>query len=199
MLECIIALPNQLFYNTGISTYVWVLTNRKEERRKGKIRLVNGVNYFEKMRKSLGDKRNIITPEQRKVLVDLYSMYEEHADYKDFNNEDFGYTKITVERPLLDENGNVVTDKKGNPKPDASLRDTKTVPLTEDIEEYFKREVLPHVPDAWIDDKKNKVGYEIPFTRHFYEFTPLRASGDIMAEIKELEERISKGLLEVIV
>lgn len=198
LLEAVIGLPNQLFYNTGISTYIWILSNRKDERRKGKIRLVNGVDYFEKMRKSLGDKRNIISDKHREELIALYSMYEEHEDYKDFNNEDFGYTKITIERPQRDENGNIITDKKGNAKADASLRDTETVPLTEDIEEYFKREVLPHVPDAWIDYKKSKIGYEIPFTRHFYKFTPLRKSGDIMAEIRELEERISRNLGEVL-
>lgn len=197
LLEAVIGLPNQLFYNTGIATYIWVLTNRKEERRKGKIRLVNGVNYFETMRKSLGDKRNFITPEQQEQLLALYSMYEEHEDYKDFNNEDFGFTKITVVRPLRDEQGEIVTDKKGNPKVDTSLNDTESVPLTEDIQEYFKREVLPHVPDAWIDEKKSKVGYEIPFTRHFYEFTPLRSNTTISDEMNELGALISKLLVEV--
>lgn len=198
LLEAIVALPDQLFYNTGISTYIWVLTNRKTDRRKGKIRLVNGVAYFEKMRKSLGNKRNLISEENRNAIVKLYSMYEPHEDYIDFDNADFGYQKITVERPLYDDNGNAVVDKKGNKKADASLRDTETVPLKEDIQEYFKREVLPHVPDSWIDESKTKIGYEIPFTRHFYKFTPLRSSEDIMGEIKELEERISKKLLEVL-
>lgn len=198
LLEAIIALPDQLFYNTGISTYIWVLTNRKTDRRKGKIRLVNGVAYFEKMRKSLGNKRNLISEENRNAIVKLYSMYEPHEDYIDFDNTDFGYQKITVERPLYDDNGNAVVDKKGNKKADAALRDTETVPLKEDITEYFKREVLPHVPDAWIDESKTKIGYEIPFTRHFYKFTHLRSSEEIMSEIKELEERISKKLLEVL-
>lgn len=198
LLEAIIALPDQLFYNTGISTYIWVLTNRKTDRRKGKIRLVNGTSYFEKMRKSLGNKRNLISEENRNTIVKLYSMYEPHEDYIDFDNTDFGYQKITVERPLYDDNGNVVVDKKGNKKADAALRDTETVPLKEDIHEYFKREVLPHVPDAWIDESKTKIGYEIPFTRHFYKFTPLRSSLEIMDEIKVLEERISKKLLEVL-
>lgn len=198
LLEAIVALPDQLFYNTGISTYIWVLTNRKTDRRKGKIRLVNGVSYFEKMRKSLGNKRNLISEDNRKSIVQLYSMYEPHEDYKDFDNADFGYQKITVERPLYDDNGNVVTDKKGNKKSDTSLRDTETVPLKEDIHEYFTREVIPHVPDAWIDESKTKIGYEIPFTRHFYKFTPLRNSSEIMDEIKELEERISEKLSEVL-
>ncbi|GHU60202.1 hypothetical protein FACS1894171_0710 [Clostridia bacterium] len=197
LLEAIIALPDQLFYNTGISTYIWILTNRKDERRKGKIRLVNGVSYFEKMRKSLGNKRNLISEQNRADIVRLYSMYEPSEDYIDFDNDDFGYRKITVERPLRDENGNPQTDKKGRVVSDASLRDTETVPLKEDIHTYFKREVLPHVPDAWIDETKTKIGYEIPFTRHFYKFTPLRPSDEIMAEIKALEEKIAAELSEV--
>ncbi len=198
LLEAIIALPDQLFYNTSICTYIWILTNRKTERRKGKIRLVNAVSYYEKMRKSLGNKRNIITEEHRKEVVKLYSMYEPDKNYMDFDNANFGYQKITVERPLYEDKGNAVVDKKGIKKADAALRDTETVPLKEDIHEYFKREVLPHVPDAWIDESKTKIGYEIPFTRHFYKFTPLRSSSEIMDEIKVLEERISKKLLEVL-
>ena len=127
-----------ILYNTGISTYVWILTNRKTERRQGKIRLVNGVSYSEKMRKSLGSKRNVISEENRKEIVSLYAMREPNENYIDFDN------------------------------------DTETVPLGEDIHEYFKREVLPHISDAWIDESKTKIGYEIPFTKYFYRFTPLR-------------------------
>jgi type I restriction enzyme M protein len=199
LLEAIVALPNQLFYNTGIATYVWILTNRKKGRRKGKIRLVNGVSYFEKMRKSLGNKRNLINEENRQNIVRLYSMFELDENYIDFDNEDFGYHKITVERPLCDEDGDIVIDKRGSPKADTALRDTETVPLRDDIQAYFEREVLPHVPDAWIDESKTKVGYEIPFTRHFYRFTPLRPSEDIIAEIKALEEKIAARLAEVLV
>lgn len=198
MLEAIIALPDQLFYNTGISTYIWIVTNRKEDRRRGKIRLVNGVNYFEKMRKSLGNKRNFISEQNRRDIVNLYSMMEPHEDYIDFDNEDFGYYKITVERPVYDKNGKLVTDKKGEKKADVALRDTETVSLKEDINDYFAREVLSHVPDAWIDESKTKIGYEIPFTRHFYTFTPLRSSEDITAEIKVLEEKIAKEISEVL-
>ncbi|MEG0693488.1 MAG: N-6 DNA methylase [Oscillospiraceae bacterium] len=198
MLEAIIALPDQLFYNTGISTYIWVLTNRKEERRKGKIRLVNGVSYFEKMRKSLGNKRNLISESNRNEIVRLYSTIEPDKNYIDFDNEDFGYRKITVERPVYDKNGKAITDKKGDKKADTALRDTETVPLKEDIHKYFIREVLPHVPNAWIDENKTKIGYEIPFTRYFYKFTPLRDSSEIMEEIKALEERIAKNLAEVL-
>ena len=197
-LEAIVALPDQLFYNTGISTYIWVLTNRKTDRRKGKIRLVNGVSYFEKMRKSLGNKRNLISESNRKEIVRLYSTMEPDENYIDFANESFGYRKITVERPIYDKNGAAITDKKGNKKADTSLRDTETVPLKEDIHTYFVREVLPHVPDAWIDEDKTKVGYEIPFTRYFYKFTPLRDSSKIMEEIKALEEHITKNLVEVL-
>lgn len=300
MLEAIVALPDQLFYNTGISTYIWIITNRKEERRKGKVRLVNGITYFEKMRKSLGNKRNLIDENSRKAIVDLYATREANENYIDFDNEDFGYRKITVERPLrlaystkeeklehfenvdaycdlrdpeerleswkaqgiydgtqdpsvpddyypklqkalreipqdkmfmniesfepevikvlkkhrlshgkidlkfllplLSEQCNeadIVYDKKGNKKPDTNLRDTETVPLKEDIHKYFEREVLPHIPDAWIDESKTKIGYEIPFTRYFYKFTPLRNSAEIIEEIKELETKISEELSEV--
>ena len=198
LLEAVIALPDQLFYNTGISTYVWILTNRKTERRQGKIRLVNGISYFEKMRKSLGSKRNLISNNNRAEIVSLYGMREPNENYMDFDNDDFGYRKITIERPLYDKNAKPITDKKGNKKTDASLRDSETVPLKEDIHEYFQREVLPHVPDAWIDESKTKIGYEIPFTRQFYKFTPMRNSNEIMAEIKALEERIASNLLEVL-
>jgi type I restriction enzyme M protein len=172
LLEAIIALPDQLFYNTGISTYIWILSNRKSDLRKSKIRLINGASYFEKLRKSLGNKRNVISDKNREDIVKLYSMIEPHEDYIEFDNTDFGYHKITV-------------NSKTNGK------DTERVPLKEDIKEYFAREVLPHVPDAQIAEKKTKIGYEIPFTRHFYKFTPLRKSEDILAEIKELQEKIN--------
>lgn len=193
----IIGLPDQLFYNTGITTYIWILTNRKENRRKGKVRLINGAGFFEKMRKGLGNKRNIISPENRAELVRLYSTYEPDENYMDLDNEDFGYRKIVIERPLLDEDGTPVIDRKGNRKADASLRDYEMVPLKEDIHEYFRREVLPFVPDAWIDKSKTKIGYEIPFTRYFYKFTPLRDSSVIMEDIRALEERIQASLAEV--
>ncbi len=128
----------------------------------------------------------------------LYSMYEADENYMDFNNTDFGFYKIVVERPLRDEYGEIVRDKKGKSIADTSLRDTETVPLKDDIDEYFKREILPHVPDAWIDESKTKIGYEIPFTRHFYKFTPLRPSSEILSEIKELEAKISAQLSEVL-
>ena len=197
LLEAIIGLPDQLFYNTGITTYIWILTNRKENRRKGKVRLINGAGFYEKMRKGLGNKRNMISPKNRAEIVRLYSTYEPDENYMDLDNDDFGYRKIVVERPLLNEDGTPVTDRKGNRKADASLRDYEIVPLKEDIHEYFRREVLPFVPNAWIDESKTKIGYEIPFTRYFYKFTPLRDSSVIMEDIKALEARIQTSLAEV--
>ena len=298
MLEGIIALPDQLFYNTGISTYIWIVTNRKNSDpmkgpvRTGKIQLVNAVDFYQKMRKSLGNKRNEITEEQIKEITRIYGEFKENEYCKIFDNEDFGYQKIVVERPLRlnfqvteerinnlynettfkklaesrkkgaaglkeieegkklqqqiietlktmdstilyknrdaftkalrkafkdsdikldsallkailsalsekDETADICVDSKGNTEPDPDLRDTENVPLKEDIHEYFEREVKPHVPDAWIDESKTKIGYEIPFTRHFYKYQPLRPSEEIMKEIKELEQSILEKLKKV--
>lgn len=196
MLEAIIALPDQLFYNTGIYTYLWFITNRKEKRRKGKIQLINAVSMFEKMTKSLGNKRNLISGEHIEEITSIYGDFKEGEFCKIFDNEDFGYNRIVVERPLI-ENGKVVPDKKGKPKPDANLRDSEDVPLKENIEEYFKREVLPHVPDAWIDHSKTKIGYEINFTRYFYKYKPLRSIDEIKADILKLEQE-TKGMIKSI-
>ncbi|CAN5867938.1 class I SAM-dependent DNA methyltransferase [soil metagenome] len=198
MLEAIIALPDQLFYNTGISTYIWILTNRKTKERKGKVQLVNAVSFFMKMSKSLGNKRNEISPTQINAITQIYGDFLEGEYCKVFNNEDFGYSRITIERPLRDEKGKVVKDKQGNPKADASLRDNENVPLTEGIEEYFQREVLPHVPDAWIDHAKTKVGYEINFTKYFYQYQPLRSLQEIRADIIKLEEEVFNEVASVI-
>jgi type I restriction enzyme M protein len=197
MLESIIALPDQLFYNTGISTYIWVVTNRKSPERKGKVQMINAVGFYKKMSKSLGNKRNEISEEDIDKIVKLYGEFKESKYSKIFDNEDFGYSQITVERPLKDEKGNVVTDNKGKPKADSSLRDTENVPLKEDIQKYFEREVKPHVPDAWIDEAKTRVGYEINFTKYFYEFKPLRSLEEITRDILELEKE-SDGLLKEI-
>ena len=298
MLEGIIALPDQLFYNTGISTYIWIVTNRKNNDpmrgpvRTGKIQLVNAVDFYQKMRRSLGSKRNEITEEQIEEITRIYGEFKENEYCKIFDNEDFGYQKIVVERPLRlnfqvaeerinnlynerafenlaksrkkgeaglreieegkklqqqiidtlktmdstvvyknrdeftkvlkktfkaaninlnspllkailsalsekDETADICVDNKGNPEPDPDLRDTENVPLKEDIHEYFEREVKPHVPDAWIDESKTKIGYEIPFTRHFYKYQPLRPSEEIMKEIIELEKSISEKLKKV--
>jgi len=151
---------------------------------------------FENMSKSLGNKRHYITPEQIEEITRIYGEFEEGKYCKIFDNEDFGYTRITVERPLI-ENGKVVKDRQGNPKPDTTLRDSEDVPLKEDIKEYFKREVLPHVLDAWIDESKHKVGYEINFTRYFYEYKPLRSLEEIRADILKLEEETSGAIKQI--
>ncbi len=301
MLEAIVGLPDQLFYNTGINTYIWIVTNRKPKVRKGKIQLIDasGEGFFVKMRKSLGNKRNEIgdgtigKADQIAEITRLFGEFKEGPHSKTFNNEDFGYWRITVERPLRlnfvvdderlellkdskpfqgiatsrkkgaaglkeieagqrlqqqllaaletlrseplsknretfikrlkkafkaadlsipaplmkailsvlgerDETAEICTDSKGNPEADSDLRDYENVPLKEEIQAYFEREVIPHVPDAWIDESKTKKGYEIPFTRHFYQYTPLRPLAEIEGEIKELEDEIQGMLKEVL-
>ena len=292
-LEAIIALPDQLFYNTGISTYVWIVTNRKPKPRKGKVQLINGVELFQKMRKSLGNKRNELGKAHIETLAKTYGDFVTSDIAKVFDNEDFGFRRITVERPLRlnfqasverierlqdesgfaalakskkkgatgereveqgrelqekivaalrslaveqvvknrdtfekalrsafqkakldvptavfkaimsalserDETAEICTDTKGRPEPDAELRDNENVPLKEDIRTYFKREVRPHVPDAWIDESKTKVGYEIPFTRHFYKYKALRPLAEIEREIRTLEAEIQGMLGEIL-
>lgn len=197
LLEAIIALPNDIFYNTGIATYIWVLSNKKAgTKREGKVQLINANGLFEKRRKSLGNKRNDIPENAIEEITRIYGEFRENEISQIYDNEDFGYTKITVERPLLDEDGNPIL-KKNKPQADSSLRDTENVPLKEDIEEYFKREVLPFAPDAWIDTKKSKVGYEIPFTRYFYKYEAPQSSTEIMSEIMDLETELSGSLKEV--
>ncbi len=202
MLEAVVALPDQLFYNTGILTYFWVCTNRKEPRRKGKVQLVNAVSFFHRMSRSMGNKRNEISDHDIAEITRIYGDFKEGKCCKIFNNSDFGYSRITVERPLI-ENGRIITDKQGKQKPDSSLRDYENIPLKkgkkesspEDIKEYMEREVLPHVPEAWVDHKKTRVGYEINFTKYFYEYKPLRPLVEIRADILALEKE-TDGLLE---
>ena len=186
-LECIVALPDQLFFNTGISTYIWIVTNKKSPYRKGKIQLINAANLSTSMKKSLGNKRKYLSDEQVKQVINEYELNGETEISKIFPNEIFGYTKVTVEQPLI-ENGFVKTDKKGNAKADSKLRDYESIPLSESVEEYFEREVIPHLPDAWMERKKDKVGYEINFTKYFYEYKPLRAVEDILSDLAQLEE-----------
>ncbi len=287
-LEAVVALPDQLFYNTGISTYLWIITNRKPSRRKGKIQLINAAGFFKKMRKSLGNKRNEICEDQRAGITRLYGEGKKNEHVRIFDNRDFGYNRITVERPLRlnfavtperiesikstkafenlatskkrkqtkqaqaeieagqelqqkiidalhstpsdkiwknreqfneeikgafkkegvavpaalskaimnafserDESADVCLDKDGKPEADTELRDYENIPLKEDIQEYFKREVLPHVPDAWIDESKTKVGYEINFNRYFYKYTLPRSLGEIEGELKQIEKEIA--------
>ena len=199
LVEAIIGLPTDMFYNTGISTYVWIVSNRKPAHRKGKLQLIDASSFWQKMRKSLGSKRKELSPEQIEEITRLFGDCQEAT--KDgvpisrlFKNEDFGYRTITVERPERDVAGQIVKATKGKlkgkPQPDSNLRDTENVPLSEDVETYFKREVLPHAPDAWIDPEKTKVGYEIPFNRHFYVFKPPRELAEIDAELKIVTDRI---------
>lgn len=197
LLEAIIALPNDIFYNTGIATYIWLLSNKKAgTRRAGKVQLINASGLYEKRRKALGNKRNDIPESAIAEITRLYGDFVESDISKIFDAADFGYTKITVERPLRDENGQLIL-KKGKPQPDANLRDTENVPLKEDIQAYFQREVLPFAPDAWMDEKKARVGYEIPFTRYFYKYEAPRPSAEIKQEILALEAELDGALAEV--
>lgn len=200
LLECIIQLPNDIFYNTGITTYVWLLSNVKEERRKGKVQLINtsSEGFYRKMRKSLGDKRVELAPEHIQKIQELYFAFEENEYSKIFENQDFGYYQITVHQPERNENGNIIFDAKGKPKSDSNLKDIENVPMKESISEYFKREVLPFATDAWYDKSKMKVGYEIAFNKYFYQYQPLRSLSEIAAEILQLE-RETDGLLKEIV
>ncbi len=230
LLEAIIGLPTDMFYNTGISTYVWIVSNRKPATRKGKVQLIDASSFWRKMRKSLGSKRKEMGEEQIADVTRLFGAFVEaqlatvlDAAGKEVGRavvaegetpptapeggkvrlaplsrilptEAFGYRTITVERPLRDATGKVVLGErgkqKGKPQPDSSLRDTENVPLADDVRAYFKREVLPHAPDAWIDEEKTKVGYEIPFNRHFYVFEPPRPLAEIDADLAEVTARI---------
>ncbi|MBE0645589.1 MAG: SAM-dependent DNA methyltransferase [Bacteroidetes bacterium] len=293
-LEAIVAMPDQLFYNTGISTYLWIVTNRKARSRKGKVQLVDGTSFFRKMRKSLGNKRNEIGDDQRDEITRLYGKHRDGEFVKVFDNTDFGYQRITVERPLRlnfivdderlervketaaftnlatsrkrkdtraaaeeiaegemmqanilavlstlrdagvatnrtifsdmlsaafskaklklptplfkailaalserDETADICLDSQGNPEPDSELRDNENVPLKYDIDEYMQREVLPHVPDAWVDEDKTKIGYEINFNRYFYKYTPPRPLEEIESDLKRIEQEIADMLAEV--
>ncbi len=205
-LDCIIQLSTDMFMNTGISTYVWVLSKDKPAHRAGKVQLIDASHCFESRRKSIGTKRNDITDACRELIVTAYGEFANGKVYGDkngiyceskvFESVEFGYNKIVVERPQRDEAGNVIL-KRGKPVPDTSLRDTENVPLVQDIDAYFAREVLPYAPDAWIDHSKTKVGYEIPMTRYFYEYQAPEAVEDIVARITALEQDISAGLAEL--
>ena len=202
-LDTIVQMSTDMFMNTGISTYIWVLNKDKPAHRMGKVQLIDASHCCEARRKSIGSKRNDVTDFCRELIVRAYGEFKDDAIYGDkagvycqskiFDNETFGYRKITVERPERDAEGKPVL-KRGKPVADADLRDTENVPLTEDVESYFKREVLPYAPDAWIDEKKTKVGYEIPMTRYFYEYQAPEKTEDIMARITALEQEISASL-----
>ena len=202
-LDCIVQLSKDMFMNTGISTYIWICSKNKPAYREGKVQLIDASHCYEARRKSIGTKRNDITDQCRELIVKAYGSFENCAVYGDksgiyceskiFETVEFGYNKIVVERPQRDENGEIVL-KKGKPVADASLRDTESVSLTQDIDRYFEREVLPYAEDAWIDKKKTKVGYEIPMTRYFYEYQAPEKVEDIVARIHVLEADISASL-----
>jgi type I restriction enzyme M protein len=230
LVESIIALPTDMFYNTGISTYIWILTNRKEDDRRGVVQLVDASSFFQKMRKGLGDKRKELSDQHIADITRIFGDFLEANQTtvldangneasreitspgdklpkvpeggsikvvpiaKIFRNDEFGYRTITIERPLLDASGKPVLGEKGKNKgkkqADPEKRDTENVPFSEDIQTYFKREVMPHAPDAWIDEDKIKVGYEIPFNRHFYVFESPRDLTAIDADLKRVTDRI---------
>lgn len=234
LVEAIVALPTDMFYNTGIATYVWILSNRKPAARKGKVQLIDGSGFWQKMRKSLGSKRKELGENDIAAISRLFGSFAEAEIARLFDasgkevgcevvmagepapqppdggkvklaplsrilpNESFGFRQITVERPLRDAVGRIVLGQrgkaKGKPQPDSALRDTETVPLREDIQAYFAREVLPHAPDAWIDEDKTRIGYEIPFNRHFYVFEPPRPLAEIDADLAQVTARIQEML-----
>ena len=196
LLDCIVQLPNDIFYNTGIATYIWLLSNKKEKERINKVQLIDAKHFFQKRKKSLGNKRNDISPTQIKEIVELYNNFKETKRSKIFDVSDFGFNKVTVEQPLLDENGQIIY-KKDKIQPNKELTDTENIPLKQDINEYIKREVLPFAPNSYVDYSKIKVGYEIPFTKHFYEFEMPRKTDTIKEEILEIDKQLDSTLREL--
>ena len=196
-LECIVSLPDRMFFNTGITTYIWIVTNKKSPDRKGKVQLIDGTSFSTPMRKNLGAKGKIIADEQIQQLFEIYHNNEENEFCKIYPNNFFGYTKVVVEQPLI-KDGVVKTEKKGNTKPDTSKRDSERVILSENIDEYYNREVKPHLPDSWMDRSKDKIGYEINFTKYFYKFTPPRNLENISHELKSLDDEIKHLSKEII-
>lgn len=203
-LEAIIQLPTDLFYNTGISTYIWVISKNKPVHREGKVQLIDASKMFDKRRKSIGSKRNEITDDCREVIVKAfgefkeagYSLGDKGVESKIFDNVEFGYNRITIEAPQVDEEGEYVL-KKGKKVVDTSKRDTENVPLDEDIDSYFKREVLPYAPDSWIDKSKTKVGYEIPFTRYFYKYVAPPKAEEVQERIMKIEQELMGALAKL--
>ena len=195
-LECIVQLPDRMFFNTGITTYFWIVTNKKSIERKGKVQLIDGSSFSTAMKKNLGDKGKEINQTQINDLFEIYINFKEGEFCKIYPNKFFGYRKVIIEQPLI-ENGQIKIDKKGNYKPDPAKRDNERVSLTENIEEYFKREVKPHLKDSWMDKSKNKVGYEINFTKYFYKFNQLRDPQEILKDLDSIDleiDTLSKDL-----
>lgn len=209
-LDCIIALPKDLFYNTGINTYIWFLTMRKDPKRRGKVQLINGNGsngvdqdgkpipaFCRPEKRSMGNKRNKLYSDQIAELARIYTAFEPGPHCRIMANDEFGYYKVTVERPLLDAKGKPKLDKSGQPKADSTKRDAENIPLNEDIEAYFQREVLPYAPDAWIDHDKTRIGYDINFTKYFYEYTKPKSATAIAADLKGLALEINTKLAQL--
>ncbi|MEG0873415.1 MAG: class I SAM-dependent DNA methyltransferase [Clostridia bacterium] len=198
LLDCIIQLPNDLFYNTGIATYIWVLSNKKPEHRQGKVQLINASEYYKKMRKSLGNKRNEMTTEQINKITKIYGDFVKSDVSKIYDNDFFGYRKVTVLQAQVDENNKMILNKKGESIQDKEKgTDTESIPLTENVKEYMEREVLPFAPNSYIDNSKTKIGYEISFTKYFYKYQEPRSTKEIMNEILELDKKLDGVLKEI--
>jgi len=206
-LEAIIQIPNDMFYNTGIATYIWVITKDKAPERVGKVQLIDASKCSVKRRKPIGNKRNEFTDECIWLIEQAYNDFKDErrvdsgngleVEVKIKDNEDFKYRKVVVERPITDEDGKPIL-KKGNPQADSAKRDTESIPWKEDVEAYMAKNVYPYAPDAWIDDKKTKIGYEIPFTREFYKYVAPRKSDDIYATLQELDRREQELMAKII-
>ena len=197
LLDCIIQLPNDMFYNTGIATYIWILSNKKPGHRVGKVQLINASEFYNKMRKNLGSKRNELSKEHIDNITKIYGDFVENEYSKIFENEYFGYRKVTVLQPELNDDGTPKKNKKGEYIPNKELTDTENIPLQETIEEYMNREVIPFAKYAYIDESKTKIGYEISFTKYFYKYQEPRKTEDIMNEILELDRKLDGVLREL--
>ena len=197
LLDCIIQLPNDMFYNTGIATYIWILSNKKPGHRIGKVQLINASEFYNKMRKNLGSKRNELSKEHIDNITKIYGDFVENEYSKIFQNEYFGYRKVIVLQPELNEDGTPKKNKKGEYIPDKKLTDTENIPLQETIEDYMNREVIPFAKYAYIDESKTKIGYEISFTKYFYKYQEPRKTEDIMKEILELDRKLDGVLKEL--
>ena len=197
LLDCIIQLPNDMFYNTGIATYIWILSNKKPGHRAGKVQLINASEFYNKMRKNLGSKRNELSKEHIDNITKIYGDFVENEYSKIFDNDYFGYRKVTVLQPELNEDGTPKKNKKGEYIPNKELTDTENIPLQETIEDYMNREVIPFAKYAYIDESKTKIGYEILFTKYFYKYQEPRKTEEIMKEILELDKKLDGVLKEL--
>lgn len=195
-LETIVQLPDSMFFNTGITTYLWIVTNKKSLDRKGKIQLIDGSSYFEILKKKLGDKRKEITPESLNIILNTYLEFKETEISKIYDNSYFGYTKVQVEQPVI-ENGSIKKLKNGNPQPDTKLRDHERIPFCKSIDEYYQIEVKPFIPNSWMDRTKDKIGYELNFVKEFYRYQPLKKSESIQETLVTLDQEIKKNIKEL--